>query len=644
METYSIKGNDIIFSPSIEYTEIANSYVGVKIKEKHYSLPIAYDNLLFLNKIDQKCDSENSKIEEIKKLVEHFNTARKTIDEVIKGNKNYFENYPFKIKPFKHQLLGINLMVHFERLAIFADCGTGKTFMSLLLAEYLYKLNPNIKILVAGKLMTLYSGWVNDSKQFTEIPYEVLWTPTSKNEKNFNGEPIVVKNHGPKPTNTPKTIKAKKISTTIYVDKKTNAQVVIDLKKNSPEMKKYLKYEKIVSVVNGQMYGDEIWIPISHKSKRTEEIETKIISSKANLHIINHTGLIKFSEVLTQKQYDVIILDESTVIKNSDSEMFHAMIKIAEKSRYRYILSGTPAPNSPFDLWSQFYLLDNGIALGSDYKRFLKNHFDEKIVQFGKISVKKFVPKKNTFSYIQQRTADRQYRISLRDCVDMPEKTVKSIDVYLSNEQQKTYEKMKKKLIAEIQGSEIKASTTLVKIMKLRQITGGFAVDSEGKEIAFKDNAKLSAILEFIDDLPDEEQIVIFAVYTWEIRTLLSKIKNSCAIYGDLSAKEKIKSIDDFKSKKKKVIICQPQSAAHGITFTNSRYLLFYSIDYSAENNYQAIKRIERISQDKKMFIYYFIAKGTIDELVYKALNKKKDNQQVLIDNDIVSSIFNRET
>lgn len=637
LNSFIVEGDNILVRPSVEYWDIINSYGAKKNKDESFILPLAYDNLLFLSKINQSPTSKYNRIEDIKKLVEHFNDVRKTMPEILKGNKNYFHDYPFKINPFAHQLRGLNLMLHFERLAIFADCGTGKTFMSLLLSEYLFKTNPNIKILVAGKLMTLYSGWVKDCLQFTDLSYELLWEPTCKSENISSGASVIARNHGEK---LECKCKVRKISTTIYVDKKTNEEVVIDVKRTGKSIEKYLKYKKIVYSSNGKLFGDEIWIPMTHKNKRTLDIEEKIFNSKSNLHIINHTGLTKFTDALIKKNYDVIILDESTVIKNPKSELFSSIIKISKNARYRYILSGTPAPNSPADLWSQFYFLDNGIALGSDYNRFLKKYFDEKQVNFGKVSVKKYVPNKATFTYVQERTADRQYRIKLRDCVDMPEKTIKSIDIYLSPEQQIAYNKMQVNLLAEIQGEEVEAATTLVKLMKLRQITGGFAINSEGKESTFKENSKLTSILEFINDLPDDEQIVIFAVYNWEIKTLLSKIKNSCAIYGKISDKEKLKAIEDFKSKKIRVIICQPQSAAHGITFTNARYLLFYSIDYSAENNYQAIKRIERISQDKKMFIYYFIAKNTVDEVVYKALNKKKDNQQLLIDNDIVNSIL----
>jgi SNF2 family DNA or RNA helicase len=63
----------------------------------------------------------------------------------------------------------------------------------------------------------------------------------------------------------------------------------------------------------------------------------------------------------------------------------------------------------------------------------------------------------------------------------------------------------------------------------------------------------------------------------------------------------------------------------------NARYLLFYSIDYSAELNYQAIKRIERITQKRAMFVYYFLTQASIDKVIYRVIGKKVAAQASLM-------------
>jgi SNF2 family DNA or RNA helicase len=205
--------------------------------------------------------------------------------------------------------------------------------------------------------------------------------------------------------------------------------------------------------------------------------------------------------------------------------------------------------------------------------------------------------------------------------------------VFPTPEQKRAYAQMNEALLAEIKGHRIEATTALVKLSKLRQITGGFVFDNEGTPVALNQNPKMDAFMEFIEDLLEQgEQVVVFAVYTEEIKTLLEKIPSSVGIFGGISDKQRFANVDDFLSGKARVIVCQPQSAGHALTFVNARYLLFYSIDYSAELNYQAIKRIERITQKRAMFVYYFLMKGTIDKTIYRVLQRKITSQSDLID------------
>ena len=78
---------------------------------------------------------------------------------------------------------------------------------------------------------------------------------------------------------------------------------------------------------------------------------------------------------------------------------------------------------------------------------------------------------------------------------------------------------------------------------------------------------------------------------------------------------------------KTRVIVLHPKSAAHGVTFTMAHHLIFYSIDHSAEDNYQCIHRIKRAGQKQPMFVYTIMCRRTIDELIYKVIELKNKNQ-----------------
>ena len=99
-----------------------------------------------------------------------------------------------------------------------------------------------------------------------------------------------------------------------------------------------------------------------------------------------------------------------------------------------------------------------------------------------------------------------------------------------------------------------------------------------------------------------------------------------------------------------KAIVLHPKSAAHGVTFTVSHYMIFYSSSYSAEDDYQCVKRIERAGQKHPIFIYYLISvlqepirkhEESIDEIMYRVIQVKSKNQSELIDQrEVNKAIF----
>ena len=107
---------------------------------------------------------------------------------------------PFRLKPFDHQWEGIHYLSMFDGGAVFAECGVGKTLITLGDIMLKYKqgsIRPS-SVLVVSKLMTLFSGWQSDANKFTDLASTVLWEPS--NTKIEKGEAEHVTNYGPKPS------------------------------------------------------------------------------------------------------------------------------------------------------------------------------------------------------------------------------------------------------------------------------------------------------------------------------------------------------------------------------------------------------------------------------------------------------------
>lgn len=565
---------------------------------------------------------------------DHYSKVFK--DEIVSSEFNY----NFKLKPFHHQLEALRYLDSWAGAALFMDCGTGKTATSIWDIDLKYRANKIRKssVLVVGKLMTLFSGWYEDCAEFADLSADVLWQPSKT--KIVKGEKEILNNHGPKPPGKGKTYEKTK-----YYFKKSGKEAVLSSASKFNE-RKHIRKLHSWKQVGDQQYGDETLTAITIRNIRSENIRAQIASDEYDVHIINHEGILGFEKELIARNYDYIIVDESTVLKNPKGKIYAALLKVAANSKYRRILSGTPSPQGPQDLWSQFFFLDNGLTLGASHKEFMDYAFN--MVKLGtqeRGTYSGVMPvirkhgaegKIGTLEYVNSRLQNRIYRCKLRDCVDLPPLTFRKLDVFLDDETQRHYDKMKEELFIELENKKIEVTIDLAKIMKLRQITSGFIIDKEGNICkTSKRSAKMEVFGQFIEEIDPTEKVVIFAIYKEEIRSLLNKFgKEAVSIYGDTSAKDKLENQKRFiNDPSVRYIICQPDSAAYGVNkLTIARYLVFYSIDYRADTMYQAIKRIERTGQLRSMFVLYLCAKGTIDEAVLRKVNMKRVIQQETID------------
>ncbi len=81
------------------------------------------------------------------------------------------------------------------------------------------------------------------------------------------------------------------------------------------------------------------------------------------------------------------------------------------------------------------------------------------------------------------------------------------------------------------------------------------------------------------------------------------------------------------------MFIAQIQTAGLGITLHAADTAIFYSVDFSYANYEQARARIHRIGQKNNCTYIHLLARGTVDEHVMKALQKKEDMAKMVVDN-----------
>jgi SNF2 family DNA or RNA helicase len=510
------------------------------------------------------------RVAEIKKKQQDLFNLAQTIKKV--KELDTLPQYEYKMKPLaQYQHRGVVFLSNARKAPLFADCGMGKTYMVLnSIQNHKNKgVVPEGKTLIAVKLATIETGWLEDAEKFTDLKLVSLWVPTGK---------------------------------------KNRKQIILD-RLNEP----------------------------------------------ADAYVINHEGIRLFENELAEKKFMKVIIDESTILKNFRGENARtgtafgkAMMNVARHAEWRVVMSGTPAPNGPEDLWGQFIFLDpEGLVLEPNFNDFQRAHFKlldlrPKAKRFKALRPKdpqKWVPTKQTIQKVAELTNPFVYRVRMKDHLhDMPELTIVRRKIAMSTEQSRHYEDMKNNLRVVINDSRITAQVKITQLMKLRQITGGFIIDHQEEAHAISDNPKIDMLDSLLDDEIDhEDKVVIYCQYQWEIKTLESRYKRYgvVTVYGGNSSTKNLANIKKFREDPKtRIVILHPKSAAHGITFTMAHYMVFYSIDHSAEDNYQCIKRIERAGQKNAMLVYYLLVKDSIDEMIYRVIQDKNKNQASLIDED----------
>lgn len=341
------------------------------------------------------------------------------------------------------------------------------------------------------------------------------------------------------------------------------------------------------------------------------------------------------------------ILDESSKIKNPKTENWKAVRVLAPLFMYRYVMSGTPAPNSETEYWTQLSFLDESIY-GRNFYDFRRTYFEFTKEYKGKIYKADPAMMRDPLvarSYMQQgykytinpklrdeffrRMTPVVSRLETRDVVDLPAESHLERYFTLNAEEKRAYKEMQKDMVATLSESETVVATdnVLGKMLKLRQVSSGFMYnrkeDGTNETIQFG-NSKLNSLLDLLADIGNN-QVVVWTTFKEEAKQIAKELVKLGKTYAILNAdtKDKQEVIDNFANNKVQYVIANPQTAAHGITWVNCQYEVFYSMDYSWERYHQALHRIMRIGQTKPCFYYYMLATGTKDKSILEVIKRK---------------------
>lgn len=372
----------------------------------------------------------------------------------------------------------------------------------------------------------------------------------------------------------------------------------------------------------------------SQRLKQLKELES-FPCEALKVAVINYESVWRddIFDKLVDFNANMIICDESQRIKTHDAQQSKAMHKLGDLARYKLILSGTPVQNNAVDLYSQYRFLDPTV-FGSNFYKF-RNRF----CVMGGFNKRQIVNYKDLDLLIKKEHSIA-YRVTKKEALDLPEQTFETRYITLTPSEKKLYNTLKKESATELaNGETISASTVLTKLLRLQQFTGGFVIADGEKKPQQIGSGKINALEDIVDDyvIDSGKKLVIFARFRAEldlIQKLLDKKKLKYGvIYGDIKLSDRGEIVKDFQENEEtKVFLAQIDTAGLGITLTAADTCVYYSVNFNYAAYSQSLARIHRIGQRNTCTYIHLTTKGTVDELIMKALHKKEDLAKTIVD------------
>lgn len=337
-----------------------------------------------------------------------------------------------------------------------------------------------------------------------------------------------------------------------------------------------------------------------------------------------------------------VILDESHKIKNPSAKITMAAFDLSPGFAKRIIMSGTPIPNRPYDIWAQIYFLDGGKSLGNDYKNFrLKYDFDPDLSQSDE--------KKKLFSEYLASLFNNISAFSIREnkksgIIKLPNKTIYNIYCEWESAQKEIYNSIRNELRAIVvkRGvpTEDNAEPVLKRMLRLVQVASNPLLVDESYE---GEPGKLPILVSLIQQQTDiGEKSIIWTSFTENADWLNRLLTNYGALklHGKMSIADRNRSVERFLTEAdRRVLVATPAAAKEGLTLTVANNVIFYDRGFSLDDYLQAQDRIHRISQEKECNVYNLVMANSIDEWVDALLEAKKIAAQ-LAQGDISAEEF----
>ena len=365
-------------------------------------------------------------------------------------------------------------------------------------------------------------------------------------------------------------------------------------------------------------YAPTLTVGIHHGSGRMDRWSRVLLSNV----ILSTYGTVRNDlEEMTKVRFHSIVVDEAQVMKNPASGIATAIFSL--RSAFKLALSGTPIENHLTDLWSIFAFVMPGL-LGS------RRRFERIFVEeggFGSWDFERITLLRSLIApLILRRTKDNVLK-------DLPPKVVIDYWIDPTTEERHQYKKLKengRNSLREVSGGAYRLGVFAL-LMTLRRFCCHPEMVKGEYPIRMERPAKFQTVKEKIAEaLEDGHGVILFSQFVGVLDRFEEHFKGEkvpvLRLDGGTSLVERQKMVDAFQKKDAlapRLFLASLKAGGVGLTLTNADYVFHYDPWWNPQVENQATDRAHRMGQEKTVFVYRFLTRGTVEEHVARLKEKK---------------------
>lgn len=345
-------------------------------------------------------------------------------------------------------------------------------------------------------------------------------------------------------------------------------------------------------------------------------------------------------EFLETSRDPMMIIDESTVIRNPQSIRTQEIMDLREHVRYRRIMTGMPTPRAPLDLFSQFEFLDWRILEQRSWFGFraryaiTRNIPVQRTLKNGNVVTREqpIVVGYRNVSELRDLISPHAFRVLKRECLDLPEKIYAPVHtVQMTDEQARIYRDLEMEATAELDAlTHVTASDIMTRRTRLHQVACGFATD-ENKQVHYIKSNRMQAMLDVLEEA-DWAPTIIWAPYIPLLRqawtTLQEKLGRDRVVrfWGEVPTNEREDAVRRFEQDSRVVgFLGNPAAGGRGRTLVRAEVVLYLANGDDLEIRLNSEDRAHRIGLRHPVLYVDLQVPGTVEVRRVDNMRRKLD-------------------